>query len=429
MLFSPSFSKLLLFIYLNFIGFSAVLWAKNAEKDTSMHQIAGRKNSAQALDKPYVILISADGFRYSYLQECAPKFLNSWDKQNITHAPLIPVFPSITFVNHYSIATGLYPGRHGIVNNFFPERAQKLRFHMNSKDSGWYKGVPLWSLAERAGVLSASLFWVGSEAPDVLQPSYFYYYHDNFTPKQKVDKVINWLKLPEAERPHFITLYFPEPDVSGHHYGPDSKEARRAVNSIDSALEYLMHKLQDLPLKNVNIIFLSDHGMISVDREHLLRLPTVDSNNFELWNTQTMATIYAKNPQKSPDLLRKLADSLRNAQAGYQVFLRAELPDYFHYAEKDNPYHRLGDIFLLPQAPKAFNGPRGIHKGKHGYDPYQTPQMLAVFYAYGPAFKRQGLIKAFDNVEIYAIIAQILGLKYAPNSIDGSDNIAKQILR
>lgn len=395
-------------------------------KDTSMRVMPNRQNSQETLAKPYVILVSMDGFRYAYLQDLAPRFLRSLDAQHITHAPLIPVFPSITFVNHYSIATGLYPGRHGIVNNFFPDRKTGRRFKMAS-DSGWYKGMPLWSLAESQGLLSASMFWVGSEAPDLVQPSYFYAYHNEFSPRQKVDKVISWLELPPATRPHFITLYFPEPDGSGHHFGPESKEAAQAVLGIDSALEYLFRRVAALPLQNVNIILVSDHGMLSVDQEHLLELPRLDTSRFELWNSQTMATIYAKDSQPNQATLESLADSLRKQAQGYAVSLRQDLPRYFHYAR--DPYHRLGDIFLLPRAPRAFNGPRGIHKGKHGYDPRQSPEMLAIFYAYGPAFRKMGLVQAVDNVEIYPIVAQILGLKYQAESIDGLGNVARKILR
>lgn len=392
--------------------------------DTSMRVMANRYNSVQTLEKPYLILISADGFRYSYLHDLSPSFLNSWDKQGITHAPLIPVFPSITFVNHYSIITGLYPGRHGIVNNFFRDQKTKRVFKMSS-DSGWYKGIPLWSLAESQGMLSASMFWVGSEATDLLQPTYFYNYHNGFSPKQKVDKVINWLKLPEKQRPHFITLYFPEPDGSGHKFGTDSKEVASAVHSIDNALEYLLKQLETLDIKNVNIIFVSDHGMINVNQQNMLELPVVDSNDFDLWNSQTMATIYAKNPQVK---IQQLVDSLRKTAPAYSVFSRSELPSYFHYQDTKNSQQRLGDIFLMPPAPKVFKTTHKISKGKHGYDPYKTPEMLAVFYAYGPNFKRKSLLKAFDNVEIYAVIAQVLGLNYDPKNIDGTVNIANKIV-
>lgn len=418
------FSSYWFLCFLLLSGYSE-LWAK----DTSMHVIANRHNSEQTLDKPYVILVSADGFRHFYMRDLAPKFLSSWQKKGITQAPLIPVFPSITFVNHYSIATGLYPGRHGIVNNFFRDQRTKQVFKMSS-DTGWYKGMPLWSLAESQGVLCASMFWVGSEAPDLVQPTYFYSYHGEFSPKQKVDKVINWLKLAPDQRPHFITLYFPEPDGSGHRYGTDSKEVINAVHRIDSAMEYLVAQIKTLPLKNVNIIFVSDHGMINVDREHPIELPVIDSNNFDIWNSQTMATIYVKSHS---DLTlaktQKLADSLRKIAGDYSVFLRQELPSYFHYQDSENPHQRLGDIFLLPSAPRVFASSRRINKGKHGYDPHKTPEMLATFFAYGPSFKNKGLIKAFDNVEIYAIVAKILGLNYDPKAIDGSVKIAKKILK
>ena len=67
--------------------------------------------------KPTVILISLDGFRYDYIDKFAPPTMNALAKDGVRAKWMIPSFPTKTFPNHYTIATGLYPEHHGIVEN------------------------------------------------------------------------------------------------------------------------------------------------------------------------------------------------------------------------------------------------------------------------------------------------------------------------
>src|SRR5438045_9729616 len=69
--------------------------------------------------KPTVILISLDGFRWDYLDKFNPPTLNKLAKEGVRAKWMIPSFPTKTFPNHYTIATGLYPAHHGIVENNF----------------------------------------------------------------------------------------------------------------------------------------------------------------------------------------------------------------------------------------------------------------------------------------------------------------------
>src|SRR6185436_16826689 len=94
---------------------------------------------------------------------------------------MLSVFPSLTFPNHYSIVTGLYPVHHGIVNNSFYDEKKADSYSISKssavKDSSWYGGTPLWVLAEEQNMLSASFYWVGSEAAmHGVRPTYYYRY-------------------------------------------------------------------------------------------------------------------------------------------------------------------------------------------------------------------------------------------------------------
>jgi predicted AlkP superfamily pyrophosphatase or phosphodiesterase len=240
--------------------FSLTVFAQKENTDTAQVVIPNRYNSAEAQTKPYVIMISTDGFRYDYAKKYNAENLLKLSNEGVQAKAMIPSYPSITFPNHWTLITGLYPSHHGLIDNYFYDYKRKESYAMsekkNAEDGSWYGGIPLWGLAEKQGMVSASLMWVGS-ASDAggKRPTYYYPYHEKFTPSEKVDKVINWLKLPIDKRPHFISLYFPEVDGSGHHFGPDAKETEDAVHLVDNAIGELVQKVNNLGLKNVNFGF------------------------------------------------------------------------------------------------------------------------------------------------------------------------------
>lgn len=380
-----------------------------------------------------MILISADGFRYDYAKKYNAQNLLKFSQYGIRAKAMMPSFPSITFPNHWSLITGLYPSHHGLIDNFFYDYSKKQFYAMskkeNAEDGSWYGGTPLWSLAEQQRILSASLQWVGS-ASDAggKRPTYYYHYHEKFNPEDKILKIISWLKLPEQKRPHFISLYFPEVDAAGHHFGPESKETEDAVHIIDNAIGELVAKVNELKLKNVNIIFVSDHGMITVDRDHPLEIPEMllNKQRFDIFNSQTLLRIVVKNPDETKAVYHQL---IKNKSEDYKVFLTKHFPERLHYGSKDDVYHRIGQILLIPQTPKIFlEKGKSTSIGKHGYDPKKTKEMRSVFYAWGDAFKTGKEINCFENVNIYPLVAEILGLKIE-QPIDGNINRLRKILK
>ncbi|SIS84194.1 Predicted pyrophosphatase or phosphodiesterase, AlkP superfamily [Chryseobacterium ureilyticum] len=412
---------------------SLTVFAQQVNVDTAQVVVPGRQNSVEAQSKPYVIMISTDGFRYDYANKYNAENLLKLSGNGVKAEAMIPSYPSITFPNHWSLITGMYPAHHGLIDNFFYDYKRKETYAMsnkkNAEDGSWYGGIPLWGLAEKQGVVSASLMWVGS-ASDAggMRPSYYYPYHEKFTPSEKVEKVVNWLKLPEDKRPHFISLYFPEVDGSGHHYGPDTKETETAVHLIDKAIGELVQKVNDLGLKNVNFVFVSDHGMIKVDGGTPLEIPALlfDKTRFDFYNSQTLLRVYVKNPDEVKAVYKELK---ANKTGDYEVCLDKKLPKYLHFATKDDQYNRIGQILLLPKAPKIFlEKGKKTSVGKHGYNPRTVPEMKATFYAWGPEFKNNLVIDEFANVNVYPLVADILGLKI-DQPIDGKIKVLKKILK
>jgi predicted AlkP superfamily pyrophosphatase or phosphodiesterase len=408
-------------------GFLVPLFA-SAQPDTVQKIISGRRNQPQQQQKPYVILISADGFRYDYAEKHGATFLQSMGKQHVKAEHMIPSYPSLTFPNHYSLVTGMYPAHHGLVDNHFYDPQLNQSYSMSNgskvKNPVWYGGLPLWVLAEQQGMLSASFYWVGSEAPIAgASPTYYYHYNEAIPIQKRIQAVVDWLRLPEESRPHLITFYLPEIDHAGHDYGPDAAETAQAVKFVDSALQQLTEAVAATSLP-VNYIFTADHGMTKVDQQNPVLLPDIDSTVAKLVWGGELAHIYVRDKAQLAALYTKLAAEAK----GYCVYLKNETPKRWHYGA-DDAYNRIGDILLVPEWPRVFSRPgRKVKPGAHGFDPYCVTDMRTVFYAWGPAFKSKQAIEPFQNVDVFPVITEILGLKYR-RDIDGKKRLAKRILQ
>jgi predicted AlkP superfamily pyrophosphatase or phosphodiesterase len=409
-----------------FAGFSLLSAAQQV--DTTQQRIAGRANAPEQQQKPYVILISIDGFRYDYAQKYGAKNLLEFAKQGVKADALIPSFPSVTFPNHYTIATGLYPSHTGLVANSFYDRALKESYSMSQKDKvkdgSWYGGTPLWVLAEQQKMVSASFYWVGSDA-DVqgIHPSYYYYYNEKISNKDRVEVVKNWLTLPEEKRPHFISFYYPEVDHAGHDFGPESAETKAAVQLVDGYIADLVAAVNSTGLP-VNFILVSDHGMTQVDQKNPIKTPaSIDKQQFKISSAGSMMQLYANEASAILPLYAKLKASA----VDYEVYLKKDVPKRLHYGPKDDRFNRIGDLVLLAKWPKVFADWK-VNPGFHGFDPSTVPDMKATFYAWGPAFKQGLQVPAFKNVEVYDVVTQILGLTKTSKT-DGTGKVAQKILK
>ncbi|MEN8118722.1 MAG: ectonucleotide pyrophosphatase/phosphodiesterase [Bacteroidota bacterium] len=375
---------------------------------------------------PYVILVSFDGFRWDYCNNTFTPTFDSIEAKGVKAKSLKPSFPTKTFPNHYTIATGLYPDNHGIVHNtfFVPEKkvVYKIADRTKVQDGYYYKGTPIWNLAETQGVKSASFFWVGSEAKiQNQQASYWKEYEHNFPFEQRVDTVIKWLKLPEKERPHLILLYFHEPDSHGHKYGPDSEEMKSKIQYLDSILGYLTQGLSKLEYTDqINLIITSDHGMGAVSKEKVVVLK---DNLKEKWLTR----ILGANPNYNLSYNKEYKDSVINALKKIkhiQFWEREDIPKRLHYGKSN----RIGDISIVADSSWSIvlnKHDKINYKGAHGYD-NDNKDMHAIFYAVGPAFKDAYTAPELLNIDIYPLITHILGLK--TNKIDGNFRRIKEVL-
>ena len=398
-------------------------------QDTAQKIIAGRHNDKSQYSKPYVILISADGFRSDFTELYDATFLKTILKKGVRANFMTPAFPSLTFPNHYSIVTGLYPSHHGLVDNTYYDKASGLEYRMGNKqmvgEGKWYGGTPLWVLAEKQKMLSASFYWVASEA-DIqnTRPTYYYVYNEKIEIASRIKAVKDWLSLPEDQRPHMITFYFPQVDHEAHTYGPNDPHVAAAVQFVDSSVNALQASLATLNLP-INYIFVSDHGMTKVDNEKTLSMPAaIDTAAFKVPWGDALIHLYAKDATK----IQSTYEALKK-DTSITVYKLDETPAYWHSKSSDDKYNRLGDMIVVPHLPKVFNfSTRKTTPGKHGFDNH-TVDMRATFMAWGPAFKSGLQINDFENVNVYPLVAKILGLQIDEKQIDGKLEVLKNTLK
>jgi len=386
---------------------------------------------AQQKDRPYVILISFDGFRNDYVTKYNLPNFKQFIKNGAAAEGLIPSFPSKTFPNHYTLVTGLYPGHHGLVDNHFYDKDLALAYTMRNRNMvenpKFYGGTPLWQLAQQHGLKSASCFWVGSETPVQGEfPTYYYPYNESMPNKKRVDQVIDWLRLPKKQRPQFISLYFSVVDSEGHSTGPNSEELKNTTLEADSLLGYLMQGLKKIKLP-VNVILVSDHGMYELEQKEetyitLSKFINLADTTVRIVNGGTQAHLYTKN-------VDSLYNALKAVEKNFVVFKREDFPARWNY---NHP--RVGDVMLVATPghyiqinSRNFGRLQSPVFGVHGYDPDEVPEMQGIFYAHGPNIKAGTTIPAFKNVHVYSFVALLLRL--TPPKTDGDVNVLQPVYK
>ena len=384
---------------------------------------------------PIVILVGIDGLRWDAIDRHPAPTLNALAKDGVRAAHMTPVMPSLTFVNFYSIATGLHAENTGITSNMaYSRKFGEIMDRDLHGESRWWGGEPIWVTAEKQGVTSAAMFWLGSEAEiNGKRPTYWNPYEHYKPNGERVDQVLEWLAMPEDKRPGFVTLYFSIVDSAAHRYGPESAEEGNAIKEVDGLIADLQAGIKKLGLEDqANIIIVSDHGMTEVGKDNLVYLDDyinfsdVQIPAFEIEAGAAMEPfvyIIADGEKK-----QQTYNKLKAAHPALDIYKYEDLPADWHM----NNYERTGDLFALAKPGWLLFG-RSLKSrypnppvGMHGYDRFHK-DMQATFLADGPAFKSGLRAKPLENVEVYGLIAEILGL--TPAQYDGDINNVRYMLK
>lgn len=393
---------------------------------------------AQEKDQ-YVILISLDGYRHDYTDRFEPENIQKFIESGVKSVGLIPSFPSKTFPNHYSIATGMKPENHGLVNNTIYDPSTNKTYSIGDRkavhDPTWYGGTPIWVLSEQHGLTTASYFFVGTEAPvQGIQPTYYYNYDAGISNLTRIAKVFEWLELPEEERPRLITLYFSDMDDVGHRYGPNNDlELKLKLKKLDAELGALFSGIQSLDL-DINIFIVSDHGMTEVPKQNLLNLDDITKGiDAKIVNNGALAHVHLNNPLDLEMTYLKLSQM----EGPFKI---EKISDRNYYRNIEKHGHKLGELLILPELGFYLATPQDMIKyqnraamfdtqvfGEHGYSP-EYADMLGIFYAKGPALREGVSIPRFQNIHVYPLLCKLLELPI-PEGIDGNLEVLESIIR
>ncbi len=389
--------------------------------------------TSSAANSPYLLLISLDGFRWDYVDRFKPANLSNFITTGVKAASLVPSFPSKTFPNHYTIATGMYPDHHRILGNSFYNYENKTIYDIGNKtmvaDGSYYGGSPIWVQAGKAGIVTASYFFPGTEAViRDYRPDYYKQYDGSIKNETRVAQVVDWLKLPEEKRPHFITLYFSDMDDVGHRYGPNADSIlNKTLQDLDYTLGRLFSQIESLSLP-VNIIIVSDHGMAEIPNEKYLPVEMIeDREKYLTINSGALVSIHPKDSTRTNDIFK----DLKKKENHFKVYKTKDTPEF----EKIPQNKDWGSIQVVPQIGYYFSSERSIASmktspqklsGVHGYDP-KFKDMHGVFYANGPAFRKGYAMASVKNIHVYPLMCKVLGIPI-PADIDGNLNEMKSVL-
>jgi predicted AlkP superfamily pyrophosphatase or phosphodiesterase len=377
-----------------------------------------------------VVLVSLDGFRWDYVDRPPAVTLRTLARRGVRAQGLVPAFPSKTFTNHYTLVTGLGPGRSGILSNRFRDPALGTFSYRDTaavRDARWWLGEPIWLTAELQGVRAATMFWPGSEAPiGGRHPTDWVPYQHEMPASARIDTVLAWLGRPVASRPRLVTAYFHHVDAAGHEFGPEAAETDSAIAVVDAALAKLVRGLDSLGLtRETNIVIVSDHGMAGTSRDRVVLLDELmDLAAVDVVDWDPVTQVWP-GPGVDPDTLAARLD----ADPHLRAWTRATLPSRWglNHSPRTPPVLALADEGWVITTRARFERDSATFRGgSHGYDE-SAISMRGLFVAAGPRFRSGVVVPAFRNVHVYPVLAELLGVKPAPS--EGSVDSVRAMLR
>jgi len=393
---------------------------------------SGGINAPGQRDKPYLILVSIDGFRWDYQDLYDTPAMDRVAAGGVRADAMMPVFPTLTFPNHYSIATGLYPANHRLIGNKFPSKDRTAFYSLADRESvqdgSWYGGQPIWVAAEKNGLVSAAYYFVGTEATVDNVPMTYWHTFDASVPGQaRVDKALEWLSMPDDERPHMITLYFEDVDNATHRFGPGSEQSIESIQRVDRYLDRLLSGISELPVADdVYVVIVSDHGQSAskTNETPFIIESVVGLDGLTVVDHGAAAFLYLPEPDNR--LAIGIRDAINGSWEHGKAMLRSEAPKDWRATSA------AGFADVIVQADPGygvFTTQRlagSMSRGDHGWAP-EFEDMFGIFLATGPRLPEGLRLAAINNVDVYPLLMEILELPIT-TPIDGDPELLPDLL-
>ncbi|EPQ54545.1 Phosphodiest-domain-containing protein [Gloeophyllum trabeum ATCC 11539] len=438
------------------------LLSRRADKNTlraTFLKDAVRSNGTHDF-KPTVLVVSIDGLQAGYLDRGLTPHLLDIAKKGLRAKFMKPIFPTLTFPNHWALMTGLYAESHGIVANNFWDPETGTEFHYNSAahswNASWWFGEPMWETAGKAGLITANLMWPGPpQTRTGWSPTYFIPWRDKVPLKEKHDQIMAWLDMPIDTRPQLIMAYEPSLDQAGHLTGPNSTLVNNTLSYVDRFAKDIHESLEARNLTDiVDVVFVSDHGMTDTSHLNMIYIDEIlGKDGYEAIEHEdgwpSMGIRFSPSVDAA-HYLDILLDAARANPEKFDVYTHETMPQRYHFS--DNP--RIAPIYIVPKMAYALttrkDGDVGFTKGNHGYD-NDEPSMRAFFVAHGPfsavtkVVQKQNsqrlmrrllgnpnegwhstaddtyVLEGFENVNLYNLVMKLLGIQDSAAKTNGTE--------
>jgi predicted AlkP superfamily pyrophosphatase or phosphodiesterase len=413
-----------------------------------------------------VILISIDGMRPDYVTEAQKHGLKLPNlvlfMSEGTYADgVVGAAPTVTYPNHTTLITGVWPAEHGILSN---QTFDPLRKNIG----GWYwyaqqiRVPTLWEAAAGRGILVASVGWpvsVNAKGVTYLIPEYWRAKTSDDRPLiEALSRPAGWLEEKEktlgpyadvgdgsmeadvarekfaleilrTEKPGFMTIHLAALDHAEHETSPFSPHSDETLEALDK----MVGEIRSAALKNdpaAVVVIVSDHGFVRTDyrvnlvlpfiREGLIRLktgkgePAVASWDAALWPAGGCAAVVLRNPADKATyaevqaLLEKMkadpAFGIARVLEQQEIAKIGAFPQAAFLIEMKLDYQPSYDLIgdAVVSIPST---------GMHGYLP-DNPEMHASFFVAGKGIAAGRDLGTIDMRQIAPSLAGLLGVPF-----------------
>ena len=412
----------------------------------------------------HVVLISIDGFpAWLWRDPSLPvPVLRKLASEGASTEAMTVSNPSITWINHTTLITGVQPRRHGVLFNGLLVRqgTDKPPKIEQWADKERMVFVPtLYDIAHESGMTTAESDWVAVTRARTIDWSFPELPKADGRIEQEMiaaglllPEQIGWMQLGpgrkniawhdetwtraailmfEKHRPNLLLHHVLNTDATHHRYGPGSQPSYTALAYADRLVGDLVQAVERSGMKDkTTFVIATDHGFKKVSKyvypnvvlkkAGLLQAPlgaTVTQCQAVAMTQGGMSFIYITDPSRKAELLPKLKGLFANAEGIAQVIDGRDGPSLGMPTPEEN--QGMGDLVLYPKDGFAFNnsaagdaaaGPSVDYNGTHGY-PNTDPEIDGIFIAYGAGIRPGIKLERMANLDVAPTIAKLLGLK------------------
>lgn len=374
------------------------------------------------------------------------------------------VYPTLTYVVHTSLVTGVYPDKHGIIHN------NPFQPFIEEKNQKWYwfrkdiKAPTIYDALKNNNMSSAGILWpvtgkssirynlpeivaingenqalkvlkngspffclnmelkYGKIRKGVRQP-----YLDNFSTMCAIDTI-------KRKKPNLLLLHLIDLDDAKHKYGTDSSEVEEAIKRMDKRLGQIINAVEEAGMwEDAVFIVVGDHGQFNVRyKVHLNNILKEENLIFEdngsmQWRAYFQscggsAYLHIRKDDKEAEksVLEVLKKIMEKDQYGIEAL---------YYREELNSLHIDKTIQYMVEAKQGYSFDDNLHKttiedleeesmkyATHGYLPDKDNYRCNLIIS-GDKIRKEHELGPVEMVDMAPTMAKILGIEF--NSCDG----------